>query len=400
MIFNELNRKLFDETCSYISEYLDLVQCSLCFRCAKDKGIGGKGWHNCGRIYSHLVGHKTTTLQAHNWAEDTEHGMFHGFCTGIMGGLLFEDEFSKIKELIPKGTEFLFIKEKNLKSRTASKLDFDPKTYSDYHSNCCNEIFSFEKYVASTLVHDFVKVNGREDGHDLLLRSVFPDLMEATYTHAKPPEYKHPLVVGDVLELRRFPDWKDWYKAGSVETLLDRKKLRMVECFYHCIRPALKHMFVNRRSFWIRHGAEVEQDILKSIYPQHPVEWLAVEMDRLPFAGCIQHDKDTAAAPWAYMSGIMCFEDFQKLGGQARPNMEGYRDHLFVKMNARWDDWVFVLGKCIPNQKWPVSLVEEVIMKGYKIVPMELLLKFISLSDNLLDRVKIMNSNIDRGSPR
>ena len=357
-----------------------------------------KQHHHCGRIYSHLQG-SASSQQIDVWIDDIEHGLFHGLCTGMASGFVLQDEFPQMVELIGKAGEFLYIKEKNLQNRQQA-LDIskmiDVRTYSDYESKHAYEPISFERLAASCLLHDFVKCNRVNDlGHDADLERIFPDLLPATYTHAWPPNAHHPLIIADVLELRRFPDWRDWYRPGEIEPFLSEAQLEMAVCFYDCIRPALEQIFKYRDEPWISHGPEVPQT-LPGNYPQHPVEWIAVEIDRAPFENCLVHDNAMASAPWSCLKGVMNFSKFKSLNGLAKPHQECYRDHLYAKVKAQFTDWVFLTdSEVTPHADWVKPMIESLVTQKVPIVSRKLVNKLIRLSTLIEDRMKIMNHCIN-----
>ena len=390
------NNYRYNKTCRHLEACLDLLQYALCFRCASEQGIrpATKRFHHCGRILSHMKG-KFTRDQFEAWVADTEHGLFHGLCAAMMAGLVIMDEFDYIKEIMSLGGEFLLVKEKNLGTRKVTvQIDdvINPETYSDYHSKHCPEPLSFEKLMASCLLHDFLKCSGGDAGHDHNLKGVFPDLLERTYSHANPADHQHPLLVADVLELKRFPDHLTWYKQEVAEANLSDDRKEIVDCFYKTVRPALETAFKNRHEVWLAHGPEVPQDLSEPTFPQHPHDWMAIEVDRLPFNRCVLHDRHMESAPWSYLRGVVCLSDFKRLGGEVGCHMEFYRDHYYAKSNLRWDDWAFITYSQSPSkQMWVKALASDLIAKGHKVVEMTVLNKFMHLASVIRDRVLIFS---------
>lgn len=359
-----------------------------------------KKFHHCGRIYTNLSGKGVPQHHIHNWDADTEHGLFHGLSAAIIATLILKDEIDHIKELISIGGEHLLIKEKNLSTRHVSQdiaTIIDPRNYSTYKSKHADLPLSYEGVVASCLLHDFLKVNGHpQERHDSDLRNVFPNLEEAAYYHASPPHHHHPLLKADVIELRRYSDHLNWYRPEQVEGDLCKSQERILKCYYDTIRPALETAYINRDQPWIRHGPEVEHNMKDSRYPQHPNEWVAVEIDRLPFGHCFDHDHDQTSAPWSLIRGIISLKDFGEKGGAAKPHMESYRDHLFAKCHTNFEDWIFVIdNRASPHQKWASAMVDDLIERKCKVVERQVLNKFIHICHMITDRLKIMNLGID-----
>jgi len=119
------------------------------------------------------------------WILDTEHGLLHGF---LVGYFAFE----------------------NAKNR------------GDY----------LIELVASSLVHDFYRCHADKYSHDEKLAFDFVDLLPDTYTHRNPSE-ETDLIVGDRIELRRYPDWKEW-SAMDITKYKDGPEL---DYFYRKVRP-------------------------------------------------------------------------------------------------------------------------------------------------------------------
>jgi hypothetical protein len=389
----------YHKTCQYINSCLDLIQYALCFRCASEQGIrpNSKRHHHCGRILTHLLG-EPTEKQVEMWSEDTEHGLFHGLSTAIMASLVIRSDFDTIRNVMSLGGECLLVKEKNLSTRKVS-IDIEniinPRNYSDYHSIHCDEPLSFEQLAASCVLHDFIRCSGVSEFHDVQLREVFPFLMEKTYSHASPLDHNHPLVIGDVLELKRYPDHLQWYNPEVVETKLDPEQKQIVQCYYRTIRPALEYAFANKSDLWIAHGPEVPNDMSKNSFPQHPHDWAAIEVDRLPFQHCFIHDKNIHSAPWAFLRGAIPLQDFKKKGGKVRPHMEFYRDHYYANCDLRFDDWIFVTNndaKC--RRPWLTSMAKHLIDSGCKVVDISIINKFIYLAGVFYDRIILTQKDL------
>lgn len=406
MLLEQTGATPFHKATGFVNECLDLIRHAFCQRChntdQNQHKSGNKKQHNLGRIYTHLLGQDLREDEFVRWEDDTEHGLFHGLSACLMAGLVVRNEFGQIDSLIDKGGELLFVKEKNLRWGTEAHdvtEFFDPDTYSDYKSQHADDPLSFEGLVASCLLHDFLKVNGFDQAeHDVLLREKFPRLLEVTYTHSSPPHHKHPLLIADVLELQRYPDHKQWYKPDVIDGLLGKKQADVADAYYRWIRPALEAVYRHRNSPWFRHGPERPQDVSVPKYPQHAKKYVAVEIDRLPFHGCFEHDTGFSAAPWAFIKGVMSFDTFKRVGGDCKPSTLSPRDHLFADFGtATFDDWVFVVDQrsAVQNQPWPHEFFRQLIDGGFKVVDSVTLSKFMELSTLITDRVKIMNYCLD-----
>jgi hypothetical protein len=81
------------------------------------------------------------------------------------------------------------------------------------------------RLVLSCLIHDCMKCAGKEP-HDALLLDEHPDLDPATYTHSNPPNENHPLVIGDRLELMRYPDYESWVETDRLNLLFPFSQLQ------------------------------------------------------------------------------------------------------------------------------------------------------------------------------
>lgn len=102
---------------------------------------------------------KVSIKDFNRWLDDSEHGLFHGLVVGY---------FATQKEF---GLPLL----------------------------------------ASCIVHDFAKVILKIDkGHDAVLTQFFDGLLPIVYSHSTPSKPDHPLIIGDRIELMRYPDWRNW----------------------------------------------------------------------------------------------------------------------------------------------------------------------------------------------
>lgn len=380
------------KTCQVIESCLDIMLYALCFRCGKDVGIKPpiKRFHHCGRLNNHLKG-LTNQADLDWWLGDIEHGLFHGMSVALLAGMLIHEEFDKITDVMSTGGELLLVKEKNLTTRKVShniEDVLDPHTYSNYKSSHCEDPISFEQLTASCLLHDFARCKC-DLTHDVDLRKMFPDLMEVTYSHSSPADHNHPLLIADVLELRRYQDHASWYDPTTVETSLSKQHLQMINCYFACIRPSLEFAYKHRLESWVAHGPEVEQSGYK--YPQHPCDWVAIETDRVPFSKCFIHDHNIESAPWGLLRGALPWSEFKRLGGMVGAHKEFYRDHLYANIDATTRDWLFVTNRnSKSNQQWVKTMVSDLVNDGCKVVELSVLNKFIEVTVAMFDRVQLL----------
>ena len=82
------------------------------------------------------------------------------------------------------------------------------------------------RLIITCLIHDCLKCAGREP-HDKLLYDEYRDLDPVAYTHSNPtPSDTHnPLIIGDRLELMRYPDYKSWIKMDMLKLLFPLEEL-------------------------------------------------------------------------------------------------------------------------------------------------------------------------------
>ena len=131
-----------------------------------------------------------TTDQINKWILNTEHGLLHGF---LVGYFAFQRAENRDRDYLVKLT-------------------------------------------TSCLLHDFYRCHAGKKQHDQKLASNFVDLLPDVYTHTDPPE-ETDLIVGDRIELRRYPDWREWpYMDIRMYTSNEREMAH----FYKHVRPQWK----------------------------------------------------------------------------------------------------------------------------------------------------------------
>jgi len=231
------------------------------------------------------------------------------------------------------------------------------------------------------MLHDFLKANGLpHEDHDKLLINYFPGLLGETYTHSNPPQkdIEKLLVIGDRLELRRFPDYQSWVDArydATCQTLNDKQTWQL-GFFYQKIRPALKYLYQNRNKIFIRHGLEMPERRdwqIDAMYPPNNSylelsAGYAIEVDQPPFDGakkgnrqrghCSNHDDES---PWNQIKGFISFDDFLRLGGKIVDSKR--RDHLYATSDISIDNWTFLhrdLPRCRQSEFESLSNLDDV----------------------------------------
>lgn len=273
--------------------------------------------HTPGYLHTFLQ-HKATPLAA--YLDDTEHGLFHGICAAYVATVL------------------------------------------DGKGSAKDE--AYVRTVASCLVHDFVRCTdpSTAETHDALLRDVFPNLDECTYTHSNPPDPTPTLVRADRVELMRYPDHPTWVddRLRLLLAELPLPKRQLLQQFYSTQRPALLFFYralVARRgdasSVLVRHGLECngwEADracpkwpptgSYMPFCPGGPRPAFAVETSALHGGmgdECFDHDPGSS---WDRIQGWVSLRALREGGG--RLVADGTRDHLVCSDgDLERKDWVF-----------------------------------------------------------
>lgn len=356
-----------------------LIQ-SLCAACARQLEPNRiQQPHTLGRFYTSISPSRPLTeLEVDAWLTDSDHGLLHGLCAYLMGCIPIRNELPAAAQRMLVGSHLLHVTDYATREQ-ADVSHLNPDTYTDFRPSAlpCEELLSLETLAASCLLHDFAKCIGHEDdGHDQALRCIFPNLLESTYSHATPANYNHPLVIGDVLELKRYPDYACWYDPKRVEPLIHQNDLPLISRFYENMRPALARLYAERHRTWLRHGPEVPQPFYPTHFPEHPIEWLAVESDRLPLEICATHGNDIAL-PWSGLHGLMSLATAQLRGAKVSAHRESYRDHWFLSGQFAPEDWVFVVAPRTDTlPRWVEELAEAMLVAKQSVVRRDVLQLF------------------------
>jgi len=371
------NFESFQKTSKVINDYLELLIYSLCSRCAKNNNtpvsVSNLLWnvHHRGSINDLLAGVKYRDING--WTSDLKHGLMHGMSTSIVAGILMRGEFG-------------------LLNKSLSDVN-NPKYFSDK----CNSKISIDLLHASCLLHDFLRTKGHKiKNHDSDLESYFPSLLPQVYSHLRPKEYNHPFLIADVIELRRYKDYKKWYKSGRIESLLDPDEVDYFDCYYSNIRPSLEKCFIHRGETWARHGAEIKQDLSLDKYPQNTYYPFPFEIDRLPFSYCFHHGvfSDRINA-WGIFRGIIPLSEFRKKKCKIVFEHPQKHDVLHADFKTGFDDWVFVINyekdNPIYQMDWVLDMIDEMIGNGFKVVEQKTLNNFIHIVNATTDRMLFLS---------
>jgi len=297
------------------------------FFCGRCEGIG----HHKGLINEYLRPiNRYKPDMINRFFGDVEHGFFHGLMAAFICYLINEDE----------------------------KL-IDQKTN------------SLEKIFMSATLHDFLKANGVEQKeHDIQLKKLFPKLCEETYVHSDPPKKFHNkhLIIADRLELRRYPDYKDWVdqRFYNLYDTMKSSTVDLLNLFYDNFRPALQYIYTHQFQPFLRHGPELEQDKLEDFFPPSNTTYVKttnlqnlypIETDLPPFCSvgengeicekkswyndnqhgyCSNHD---GMAAWNIVKGYIAISNFKKNGVVVNSDQ---RDHLYAKSQIPIKEWIFI----------------------------------------------------------
>lgn len=370
----------FQETSKIINNYLDLLSYSFCSRCGiiNNTPVSTKNlmWniHHMGNIHEYIQGIEKGKLM--NWVDDINHGFLHGLCTSMVSGILQRGNYVDMNKSISNPPNSI------------------------YHSDRYNQEISFDQLNASCLLHDFLKSNGyherEQEEHDRELEKIIPNLISQTYSHINPIDYNNPFLVADVIELRRYPDYLDWYKSGKIENQITEEEEKIFNCFYTHIRPSLEKCFIHREESWARHGPEIPQDFSIRKYPQSNYEPFAFEIDRIPFNYCFNHGIDFKTKyinPWGIVKGIIPLSDFEKMAKIVLDHPKKH-DVLHAIFDTDFNDWVFVINhKDGPEYQteWVLDLIDGLLKNGCKVIQQETLNKFIHLSDVITNRMLFLS---------
>lgn len=141
-----------------------------------------------------VVADRTPPLRVVVWIDDLEHGLMHSLCTAFMASYVSGEEMTP-------------------------------------------------RLLASVLMHDYLKTHGwAQEDHDRELETYWPNLDPVVYTHSRPDDADHPLILGDRTELHRYEDFEDWREDRHMAFMqrLSPSVLRGVEAFYGEFRQGLR----------------------------------------------------------------------------------------------------------------------------------------------------------------
>ncbi len=326
-------------------DFLELVSCKRCWR--ERKGVGKPYHHHGGLLYLLSQPPLLDKFDFENWVTENEHGYSHGFVVAFLAFSLLSAEELKLMtaEVNRDGSDH------SRKAGTADTGWYDSRPMPG------------EKLMAACLFHDYLKITGVDEGHDRLLRDVFPGLCEEVYRHASPPlkDDGHPLVGADRLDLMRFPDHPQWCDMGQLRPYRERFGVEDLDHFYRHVRPVIEKAFDDRYDVWMSHVIEAPCDPKAKVFPEQ--HWIAHDPDRpavpdmdryisvnsgkLPLVGC--HGHTYAAHLGLGKPGLVGLISATRLkrGGHgitAAPPSTWGRDHPFIKKSGPipLDQWVFV----------------------------------------------------------
>lgn len=354
-MIKEINFKKYKNNIILVNElfleYLKFVTALCCKRCWTVKynknNHNGEHRHHQGAILYLLAQEpKISNSQFQAFLGDTEHGLFHGICAGFWVFLQHNksDLFDKIFTM-------------QTKLRVSQKA---------------NQV---EKLFYSVFFHDFHRCVFDDSAHDQKLELTFPLCDPATYSHSNPPEkyQNHSLITADRIELNRYED-KSWIDQKKLnKNLFIRQNNYLIQFFYNNLMPALRNLYINLDSLWIKHRSEDifvhdgkfqhltqfpekyweprEADIsgtakkgrkLTDFEKKHA----SIDIDYLPLINCHEH-----TVKWirSGIMGMMTKDDVKKAGCKilVSPDSTFGRDHPFLVMDEKitLDKWIFCYGK-------------------------------------------------------
>jgi len=329
----------YQDLCKTFEAFLENLGHIFCGRCFDEFGndvrANANYWrHHIGLAYKLCQSEKP--VDVNTWFDDLDHGLFHGIMVCFMAQLTSSGSISK-------------------------KISLSHK--SSIHGVSDGDINLW----ISCLLHDFLKTQGySQEDHDKLLIEFFPKLDPQTFIHANPTDETHSLVIGDRIELRRYPDFDTW-KKDELSYQLEPKIRKLVDLFYNVLRPALKAIMESRKDIWLRHGLENTSVGYARDFPP-PGSYVAmskdkafpIEIDTFPFNQCSNHgekDRHPYAAkakmneywPFAEVRGFIPFKKFKSLGGRIS-NPTQPRDHLYALSEINTKHWIFSYKDYIVNK--------------------------------------------------
>lgn len=376
------------QICEALTSYFAFTQSHLCTSCLETyyhsvsqqvEGIGHHDGH-----FNQLARSKQLVDfdDALRWSNDTEHGLFHGFCVGFLGELSRAGGY-----------------------RFNEKLLFQHLVDKGAHQPISEPTMLF----ASALFHDFYRcVTGEAEHHDMHLARYFDGLAPITYLHSAPQDPKHPLIVGDRVELLRYTDHSEWVRREDVEAACTHAcPWDLIDVFYKSFRPALEKIYKYRSEPWFKHGAEArhpcakwhDPDFDKGHYPQAGThmevsfrgELKGYSVDTLvnPVGACTGKNH---GAEYQIFGGIIPVRHIRAAGAGAVPcelekpleQMTGF-EHPALVGYPELEKWVF--WYCIPleTNKYR-DLIEDLIARDIAVLPLDLLRRWWQTSQQLFAR--------------
>lgn len=282
------------------------------------------------------------------WFADTEHGYFHGLMMGFIAYFLLK---------------YVFHANRFVPHTSKAKDHFVNKKHSrEYFEERTDRL---SQLIFSCIFHDLARTV-QVEGHDALLRSFLPSLIEETYrhTHPSPGDESNLVVAADRLELNRYPDFEQWKNLeiyGYYEQLLNPTQKEYLSLFYKNVRPALLYLFERRNQLFVRHGLEVKFrtayetpgdapyparffTVKGSDFTDRPLDQsFAIEVDRFPFHYCSKHSGDNI---WTYIKGYIALDDLtgHTFGFWASEgNLHAVHfDHITLQCQTNLSQWTFL----------------------------------------------------------
>lgn len=379
MIKNSYTIKDFYKTSNILNSCLDTIYLCFCSRCYEIENciLENNYQHHTGRIKKYIQGCNEDNIK--KMATDTEHGFFHGLCTAIITTYLLKKNEEEIRNKI-----CVF----DAKYEPTHNENLNPHTTINFFSKKFQKNFCYEQLIASALLHDYIKVSyNYQVNHDKDLINFFPNLTPETYVHARTTNYNDPLFLSDAYEMRRYKDWKNWFKPKS-----NIKYDNFINIFYDIIRPALLHCYENKDDTWIFHGPETpHKNLIKfPIKTMYDYGYFPIEVDKMPFINCSNHEQH---AGYSFVRGGMPFQEF-KLKNEIYFKEKFPRDHLHANLNTNLSDWTFFIEKK-DKLRWNYvkEFIDIILLTKQKMVCKTTLYKFNTIINKIFDWTLLLSNN-------
>ena len=315
--------------------YTMIVVKSFCCGCYADVlGRRSEDHHN-GRVNTFFRNDFNSSFD--KYLKDVEHGFFHGLIVGFVAVLYKHEEF-----LLSDDSIFLKELEYNVNGESETLKEI-------------NEL------IFSSLLHDFLKCyEYPQEEHDSKLEKFFPNLLKETYTHSKPTNEIHPLIVGDRTELKRYTDYHEWIDESKFKHSFNDSQKEVLEIFYKMVRPALLSCYNLDGNSFIRRGIESGHPFGLTQEDSWPVkdhcDVFSIEVDCSLFQCSLHHSH----SEWGHFFGLMSIKKYKRLGGRigqfkdiaTREDYQQWvryinphtmdRDHLFADKKTSPKHWTFL----------------------------------------------------------